>query len=74
MSRTSPATLHIARASSVSGSIRPLWQSGLQLALSLFAAGMMGLGVLRVITLLVWVPAVVAEPKVRMPWTALWIS
>ena len=29
---------------------------------------------LSVITLLVWVPAVVAQPAVRMPWTAIWIS
>jgi uncharacterized membrane protein len=29
---------------------------------------------LSVITLLVWAPAVVAGPKVRMPWTAFWIS
>jgi uncharacterized membrane protein len=31
-------------------------------------------GMLAVITLLVWAPAVAAEPKTRMPWTAFWIS
>jgi uncharacterized membrane protein len=25
-------------------------------------------------TLLIWVPAVIAAPKTRLPWTALWIS
>jgi uncharacterized membrane protein len=29
---------------------------------------------LTVITLLVWGPAVIAGPTVRMPWTAFWIS
>ena len=29
---------------------------------------------LSVITLLVWAPAVVAQPTARMPWTAFWIS
>jgi len=29
---------------------------------------------LTVITLSVWLPAVVAHPAVRMPWTAFWIS
>jgi len=31
-------------------------------------------GMLSVITLLVWAPAVLHNPKVRMPWTAFWIS
>jgi uncharacterized membrane protein YphA (DoxX/SURF4 family) len=31
-------------------------------------------GMLTVITLLVWVPAVFAAPRARMPWTAFWIS
>jgi uncharacterized membrane protein len=29
---------------------------------------------LTLITLLVWVPAVFAAPRTRMPWTAFWIS
>jgi hypothetical protein len=29
---------------------------------------------LSVITLLVWAPAVLSHPSVRMPWTAFWIS
>lgn len=29
---------------------------------------------LSIITLLVWAPAVLAKPTVRMPWTAFWIS
>ncbi len=29
---------------------------------------------LTVITLLVWVPAVLAAPRTRLPWTAFWIS
>jgi len=29
---------------------------------------------LSVITLLVWLPAILAQPTVRMPWTAFWIS
>jgi uncharacterized membrane protein len=29
---------------------------------------------LSVITLLVWAPAVLSHPRVRMPWTAFWIS
>jgi uncharacterized membrane protein len=29
---------------------------------------------LTAITLLVWGPAVLAEPRIRMPWTAFWIS
>ncbi len=31
-------------------------------------------GMLSVITLLVWVPAVLAAPKTRLPWTAFFIS
>jgi uncharacterized membrane protein len=31
-------------------------------------------GMLTIITLLVWVPAVLAAPRTRMPWTAFWIS
>jgi uncharacterized membrane protein len=31
-------------------------------------------GMLTIITLLVWVPAVFAAPRTRMPWTAFWIS
>jgi uncharacterized membrane protein len=31
-------------------------------------------GMISLFTLLVWVPAVVAEPKTRMPWTAFFIS
>jgi uncharacterized membrane protein len=31
-------------------------------------------GMLTIITLLVWVPAVLAAPRSRMPWTAFWIS
>ena len=31
-------------------------------------------GMLTIITLLVWVPAVFAAPRARMPWTAFWIS
>lgn len=29
---------------------------------------------LSAITLLVWLPAILAQPTVRMPWTAFWIS
>ena len=59
MSRTSPATLRIAPRSSDRSSVQPLWQSQLQPAVSLFAAGMMGLGVLALIYrdfALVWQP------------------
>jgi uncharacterized membrane protein len=31
-------------------------------------------GMLTIITLLVWVPAILAAPRTRMPWTAFWIS
>ena len=31
-------------------------------------------GMLTIITLLVWVPAVLAAPRARLPWTAFWIS
>jgi uncharacterized membrane protein len=31
-------------------------------------------GMLTIITVLVWVPAVFAAPRARMPWTAFWIS
>jgi uncharacterized membrane protein len=31
-------------------------------------------GMLTIITLLVWVPAVFVAPRTRMPWTAFWIS
>ena len=31
-------------------------------------------GMLSAITLLVWAPAVLTHPTVRMPWTAFWIS
>jgi uncharacterized membrane protein len=31
-------------------------------------------GMLTIITLLVWVPALFAAPRARMPWTAFWIS
>ena len=29
---------------------------------------------LSIITILVWIPAVIAAPRTRMPWTALFIS
>jgi uncharacterized membrane protein len=31
-------------------------------------------GMLSVITVMVWAPAVMAQPTTRMPWTAFWIS
>ena len=31
-------------------------------------------GMLSVITVLVWLPAIVAAPKARLPWTAFFIS
>jgi uncharacterized membrane protein len=37
-------------------------------------AATMEAGMLSVFTILVWVPAVVAAPKGRLPWTAFWIS
>jgi uncharacterized membrane protein len=37
-------------------------------------AAMAEAGMLTIITLLVWVPAVFAAPRTRMPWTAFWIS
>jgi len=46
--------------------------------LTLFAVGMVGLGVLALVygdfalVLLVW--AIVAAPKTRLPWTAFFIS
>jgi len=49
-----------------------------QPALTLFAVGMFGLGVLALVygdfalVLLVW--AIVAAPKTRLPWTAFFIS
>lgn len=38
------------------------------------AAAVAEAGMLTIITLLVWVPAVFAAPRTRMPWTAFWIS
>jgi uncharacterized membrane protein YphA (DoxX/SURF4 family) len=38
------------------------------------AAAFAEAGMLAVITLLVWAPRVLSDPKVRMPWTAFWIS
>lgn len=29
---------------------------------------------ISVFALLVWLPAIVAAPKARLPWTAFWIS
>jgi uncharacterized membrane protein len=50
--------------------------SGIGLLFSIFprAAAWAEAGMLSVITLLVWVPAVMAAPKVRLPWTALCVS
>jgi ABC-type Mn2+/Zn2+ transport system permease subunit len=31
-------------------------------------------GMISVFALLVWLPAIVAAPRVRLPWTAFWIS
>jgi uncharacterized membrane protein len=31
-------------------------------------------GMISVFALLVWLPAIVAAPKARLPWTAFWIS
>jgi hypothetical protein len=31
-------------------------------------------GMISIFGLLVWLPKVVAAPKVRLPWTAFWIT
>jgi len=59
MSRTSPATLHLASRPEEIASGQSVWQAALQPAASLFALGMMGLGVLALIYgdfALVWQP------------------
>jgi uncharacterized membrane protein len=38
------------------------------------AAAMIEAGMISLFTLLVWLPAIVATPKVRLPWTAFFIS
>jgi uncharacterized membrane protein len=50
--------------------------SGLGVLFSIFprVAAWAEAGMLSVITLLVWVPAVLAAPKTRLPWTAFFIS
>src|SRR5205807_9483489 len=49
---------------------------GLGVLFSVFpkAAAMAEAGMLSIFTLLVWVPAIVAAPKTRLPWTAFFIS
>jgi len=59
MSRTSPATLHLATAPSELTSGQSVWQTRLQPAASLFSLGLIGLGVLALIYgdfALVWQP------------------
>jgi uncharacterized membrane protein len=59
MSRLSPATLHLASKPSASTSFNAVWTTTLQPAVSLFAVGLLGLGVLAVIFgdfALVWQP------------------
>ena len=50
--------------------------AGLGLLLSVWprVAAAAEAAMLSVITLLVWVPRVLATPRTRMPWTAFWIS
>lgn len=50
--------------------------SGLGLLLGVLprAAAWAEAGQITLYTLLIWIPAVIAEPKARLPWTALWIS
>src|SRR5579859_6074273 len=59
MTRSSQATLHLAKAPSENAGVQPVFQPMLQPAASLFAVGMMGLGVLALIYgdfALVWQP------------------
>src|SRR5438045_3457269 len=59
MTRSSQATLHIANARSENAEVQPVFQAALQPAASLFAIGMVGLGVLAIIYgdfALVWQP------------------
>jgi uncharacterized membrane protein len=50
--------------------------SGIGVLFSIFprAAAWAEAGMLSVITILVWLPAIVATPKARLPWTAFFIS
>jgi uncharacterized membrane protein len=50
--------------------------SGIGVLFSIFprVAALAEAGMLSVITLLVWLPAVLAAPKTRLPWTAFFIS
>jgi uncharacterized membrane protein len=50
--------------------------AGLGVLFSIFpkAAATAEAGMLTVFTLLVWVPAILAAPKTRLPWTAFFIS
>ncbi|HEY8670703.1 MAG TPA: DoxX family protein [Terriglobales bacterium] len=50
--------------------------AGLGILLSILpkAAARAEAGMLTIFTLLVWVPAIVAAPKTRLPWTAFFIS
>ena len=50
--------------------------AGLGVLFSIFprVAAMAEAGMIGVFTILVWIPAIVAAPKTRLPWTAFFIS
>jgi uncharacterized membrane protein len=47
---------------------------GMRVGVLALVAAMCEAGMISVFALLVWLPAVVAAPRARLPWTAFWIS
>ncbi len=74
MSRTSPAALHLAPLPTERARTQTLWQTELQPAISLFAAGLVGLGVLALIYgdfALVWQPVAPWVPgRTALAWAS----